>query len=137
MFKRLGHICIGADDLAASEHFYCELLGMEKVFDFLKDGEQFGFYVKAGDMTFIEVFVQEETAHLDHPIMKHFCLEVENIDAAIETIKSKGIAITEKHQGGDNSWQAWITDPSGVQIELMQYIDSSSQLMGGDVIVDW
>lgn len=137
MFKRLGHICIGANDLAQSEHFYCDLLGMEKVFDFVKDDQPFGFYARAGEMTFIEVFVQTETANLERPIMKHFCLEVADIDAAIKAIKRKGIAITDKKQGGDHSWQAWITDPSGVQIELMQYTDASSQLNGNPVIVDW
>lgn len=136
MFKRLAHVCIGANDLAESEHFYCELLGMEKVFDFIKDNEAIGFYAKVGEMTFIEVFVQGETANLERPIMKHFCLEVEDIDVAVEAIKSKGIEITEKLYAPDNSWQAWITDPSGVQIELMQYTASSSQLNGNPVILD-
>ena len=32
--------------------------------------------------------------------------------------------------GGDGAWQAWITDPSGVRIELMQYSEDSSQFSG-------
>lgn len=137
MFKRLAHVCIGADDLAASENFYCNLLGMQKVFDFEKDSKPFGFYANAGDTTYIEVFIQSEVANLDRPIMKHFCLEVEDLDAVIAHCESKGITVSEKKQGADLSWQAWITDPSGVAIELMQYTPDSSQFTGRTVIANW
>lgn len=137
MFKRLAHVCIGADDLAETEKFYCETLGMEKVFDFVKNDAPYGFYASAGETTYIEVFMQTETANLDRPIMKHFCLEVEDLDAVIDTLTSRGVEVTPKKQGGDQSIQAWITDPSGVRIELMQYTDNSSQFTGQTVIVDW
>lgn len=137
IIKQVAHICIGANDLAESEKFYCEGLGMERGFDFVKDGELYGFYVKCGENTYIEIFIQEETANLERPIMKHLCLEVTDIDEAIAEIKAKGIEITDKKQGGDMSWQAWITDPSGVAIEIMQYTDESSQFTGNPCIVDW
>lgn len=137
MFKRLAHVCIGADDLAETENFYCNLLGMEKAFAFEKNDKPFGFYAKAGDTTYIEVFMQTETANLDRPIMKHFCLEVEDLDAVIAHCESKGIEVSTKKQGVDRSWQAWITDPSGVRIELMQYTEESSQFTGRTVIANW
>ena len=56
MIKRLAHINIVSKDLSASEHFYCEVLGMKRVFDFLENGSLFGFYLDAGNMTFIEIF---------------------------------------------------------------------------------
>ena len=137
IIKRLAHINIGATDLPAAEHFYCEVLGMERVFDFLKNGELYGFYVQSGDGTYIEIFIQEQAANFDRPIMRHLCLEVEDIDAAITHIRSKGWEITDKKMGGDQSWQAWITDPSGVRIELMQYTEASSQFTGAPCIVTW
>ena len=39
MIKSLAHICIGTKDLAATEDFYCRILGMENVFSFDKNGE--------------------------------------------------------------------------------------------------
>jgi lactoylglutathione lyase/glyoxylase I family protein len=137
MFKRLAHINIGATDLAASERFYCDILGMEKAFDFIKDDEPFGFYVKTGETTFIEVFLQGEEPNHDRPIIKHICLEVEDLDNVIETIRSRGWDVTDKKLGADQSWQAWITDPAGVRIELMQYTDKSFQFTGEDCIVNW
>ncbi len=137
LIKQVAHICIGANNLADAEHFYCEVLGMERGFDFLKDGEWYGFYAKAGENTYIEIFIQEEGASVHSPLMKHLCLEVEDIDSAIADIRAKGVTITDKKYGGDKSWQAWITDPSGIPIEIMQYTDESSQFTGNPCIVDW
>ena len=65
MIKQLAHINIGSYDLKASEHFYCDVLGMEKTFEFIKNGELFGFYVQAGNSTFIEVFFEEQELEAD------------------------------------------------------------------------
>lgn len=136
MIKQLAHINIGSYDLKASENFYCNILGLEKTFEFIKDGELFGFYAAAGNTTFVEVFLEEERAARTH-LLHHICLEVENLEAAIAEIRSKGWQISDKKLGGDNSWQAWIEDPSGVQIELMQYTEGSSQFTGKPCLVDW
>lgn len=136
MITRLAHVCIGSNDLAATEHFYTEILGLEKGFDFVRDGIVFGFYIKAGGTTFIEIFEQGEAANYDRPIMKHLCLEVDDIDAVIAHVRSKGYEISDKQFAGDHSYQCWITDPSGVSIELMQYTEESSQLTGAPVHID-
>jgi len=137
MIMRLAHVCIGSNDLAATEHFYCEILDMEKGFEFIKDGKPFGFYIKTGELTFIEVFQQGEEANYERPIIKHLCLQVDDIDAIIADVRSKDYEITDKQFAGDNSYQCWITDPSGVSIELMQYTEESSQLTGNPVQVTW
>ncbi len=137
MIKQVAHICIGALDLAAAERFYCGALGMEKKFRFIKEGRDFGFYLAAGNGTYIEVFSQDAVEAGAKPLLKHICLEVEDIDAAIRRISEAGVEITPKKMGADRSWQAWITDPSGVRIELHQYTPESSQLTGRDCIVNW
>jgi len=70
-------------------------------------------------------------------IIRHLCLEVEDLDATIAEIRMNDWEITDKKFGCDNSWQAWITDPSGVEIELMQYTEESSQFTGKPCDVDW
>jgi len=137
MIKRLAHINIGSYDLKASEDFYCSILGLEKIFEFIKDGELFGFYAGTGNTTFVEVFLQDEVRESTSSLLHHLCLEVEDLEAAILEIRAKGWEISDKKMGGDNSWQAWISDPSGVQIELMQYTNESSQFTGKAVDVDW
>jgi glyoxylase I family protein len=137
MIKQVGHICIGSTDLAATKHFYGDILGMKITFEFLKNGELYGFYLASGNMTFIEVFTQDAIDPNPRPGMKHICLEVENLDEVIATVRERGGTVTDKKLGGDNSWQAWIKDPSGVDIEFMQYTDKSSHFTGAPCIVTW
>jgi glyoxylase I family protein len=137
MFKRVAHICIGANDLTATEQFYCGLLGMKKGFEFVKAGSRYGFYVEVGETTFIEVFIQEHAANLERPIIRHLCLEVEDLDRVIATVRERGGQITDKKMGCDRSWQAWMTDPSGVSIEIMQYTETSKQFTGEPCEVTW
>lgn len=137
MIKRLAHINLISGDLARSEHFYCHVLGLKKVFSFYKDGELFGFYLALGDMTFIEIFIDHSPSSQTNPIIRHLCLETDNIDAMIADVRGKGWHITDKKLGADQAWQAWITDPDGVTIEVMQYTPESSQYTGADCTVDW
>ncbi|MEX0330216.1 MAG: VOC family protein [Puniceicoccaceae bacterium] len=134
MIKRLAHACIHSQDLTETEAFYCQALGMERHFAFEKDGDLFGFYLKVGDQTYIEVFKGEPGAVGN---INHLALEVEDMDAAIARLKDHGIDVTEKKLGADQSWQAWLTDPSGVRIELHQYTAESSQYNRRTVKVDW
>ena len=69
--------------------------------------------------------------------INHFCLEVERIDDAVAHIKSRGVPVTDKKFACDDTWQAWITDPNGVRIELFEYTAKSAQFVGGDRIADW
>ncbi len=136
MFKQLAHVCIAATDLARSEDFYVNLLGMEKAFDFIRAGRKIGFYVKVGGATFLEVFAQSDAAQLERPLLKHICLEVADIDAVCARLEEKGIAVSGKKYGPDHAWQAWISDPSGLNIELMQYTQRSAQFTGEAVVLD-
>ena len=111
MIKQLAHVCIGANDLAESEKFYCDILGLKKTFDFEKEGAPYGFYVALGATTFIEVFIQNDPANYERPIMRHLCLEVDDIDAFIAAVRGKGTEVTDKKLGRDQSWQCWVKDP--------------------------
>lgn len=48
MIKRLAHICIHTNDLAETQRFFCDALGLKKGFEFEKDGDLYGFYIKLG-----------------------------------------------------------------------------------------
>jgi len=137
MIKQVSHICIKSVDLAATKQFYCDILGMTVTFEFLKSTELFGFYLAAGEMTFIEVFYQDAIDPNPRAGMHHICLQVEDIDTCIATVRERGADITDKKFGGDNAWQAWMKDPSGVDIELMQYTPESSHYTGVPCRVDW
>lgn len=137
MIKGIAHVCIGTVDLEATRKFYCETLGLPKVFEFEKDGKTIGFYCRVGDNNFLEFFVQGALEPSKKPVIKHLCLETENLDMVIEKLSHAGYHVTEKKLGCDSTWQSWVTDPNGMAVELFEYTDQSSQFTGKNCVVDW
>jgi catechol 2,3-dioxygenase-like lactoylglutathione lyase family enzyme len=135
MIKRLAHICIHTNDLERTEAFYCKGLGMTRHFKFHRNEALFGFYLKAGNDSFIEVFKGEPVSGEGQ--IKHVALEVDNIESVLADVAQAGFPVGEKKMGADLSWQAWLEDPNGVKIELHEYTAESSQLTGRDCVVDW
>ena len=136
MIKAIAHICIVAQDLTQTEHFYCTGLGLKKKFNFIREEILIGYYIEINDHKFIEVFAAEAPTTGQTPV-KHFCLEVEDIDAVAERLKENGVEAREKKMGSDQSWQIWCKDPSGIDMEFHQYTAKSSQLTGESCIVTW
>lgn len=134
MIKQLAHICIRSLDLIETENFYIGALGMEKGFEFIREGKLFGFYLKFGNDTFLEVF-QGDPGEVGN--INHLAIEVDDIDKLLTQIQSKGYTTGEKRLGADHSWQAWLEDPNGIRIELHQYTEESLQLRGGRCEVNW
>ena len=134
MIKQLAHICIHTTDLEKTLGFYTEVLGLEKGFDFERKGACFGYYLKLGATTFIEVFPGEPGAVGN---INHVAIEVEDMDGLIARLREHGVEVGEKTLGADHSWQVWITDPNGIRIEFHEYTDQSMQRVGGTCVVDW
>lgn len=134
MMKQLAHVCIYSADLEETARFYFEALDLEKGFEFIKDGELFGYYIKLGSNTFIEVF-KGDPGEIGN--INHMAIQVDDIDGVIARVKEHGYEIGEKSLGADHSWQAWVNDPDGIRIEFHQYTEKSLQLAGGTCVVDW
>jgi len=136
--KSLAHVCIKTTDLGKTGDFYCAALGMEKLFNFTRKEQVIGFYMKAGNNTFVEVFLvgQAEPTSPNHTL-SHFCLETDDIEALRQQLLDKGYSPGPVRMGADNSLQFWIADPNGINMEFHQYGGQSSQITGQDVEVNW
>ncbi len=135
----IAHICINTDNLSKTEDFYCRVLGLIKVFDFTKNGKKVGCYLKVSEKSYLEIFEtnsSQKTYEQSCPIA-HFCLETDDIDEAKKRLNDCGISSSEKKLGCDNTYQIWFKDPNGINIEFHQYTDSSTQLTGENVEIDW
>lgn len=137
--KQLAHVCVLTHDVKAAEHFYCDILGLKKIFNFTRKGGKFGFYLDTGARTFVEVFQNPEAPFKQQGQVDHLCLEVASLDKALEVLKRHGIESTygPKKKGVDDTWQVWIKDPSGTKVELFEYTDISAQFVGGDREANW
>ena len=125
----IAHVCYGVSDLEASIAFYCDKLGLEPAFDFRRpDGTKFGQYIHAGGRCFIELFVGDVQGTVEGQSYRHLCLEVEDIEYSVATLRERGVEVTDIKMGSDNAQQAWITDPDGNRIELHGYTNNSKQL---------
>jgi catechol 2,3-dioxygenase-like lactoylglutathione lyase family enzyme len=128
LVKALAHVCFTVRDLDASLAFYCDKLGLKHTFDFINDqGERFGVYLHVGGRSFVELFVDQPEQPEKRPSFQHFCLEVEDVPAAVAALRAKGVEVTDPHYGSDNSWQSWLADPDGNRIELHGYTADSRQ----------
>ncbi|MEI9959802.1 MAG: VOC family protein [Limisphaerales bacterium] len=137
MIKALAHICILSKDLNRSLDFYCGALGLQRHFDFHKNGELFGFYLEISPGQFIEIFKTDPAAEIRSQRIHHFCLEVDDIDAMRDALIKRGVAVTPKKLGCDQTWQFWCKDPDGTEVEFQQYTPKSSQFTKTNCIVDW
>jgi len=140
MIRQVAHLNFVTNDLEKVIDFYVNKLGLKVKFTLDdKEGQPFGYYFDCGNSTFIEVFDQaladkqwgggvwELTPGTRY---KHFCFEVTGLAEYCQTLKSRGVEVTEISLGMDNSRQAWIKDPDGNSIELMEYGPASLQLTG-------
>jgi catechol 2,3-dioxygenase-like lactoylglutathione lyase family enzyme len=59
---------------------------------------------------------------------KHFCLEVTGLAEVKAMLEARGVEVSPIKTGLDHSLQAWIHDPDGNAIELMEYTHASLQL---------
>jgi len=137
MIKALAHVCVYSTDLARTQAFYCEALGLPIRFRFMRQGELFGFYIRVSDAQFIEVFYRPKTECVGGPQIGHICLEVDDINAMREALTRHGVKTTDPKLGADHSWQMWCNDPDGTAIEFHQYTPESTQSTGEDCLVDW
>ena len=135
MVVRLAHVCIETNDFPGTEEFYA-YLGVNRQFEFRnKQNELVGVYLSFGNDTFIEI-IKVLNPKKDGNI-RHFAIEVEDVDATRDLLMSKGVEVTEKIMGIDHTLMVTCRDPNGNFIEFHQYTDKSLQLKGGVCEIDY
>jgi catechol 2,3-dioxygenase-like lactoylglutathione lyase family enzyme len=141
MIRQLAHLCLMTHQLPAMVAFYRDGLGLPIKFSLKHDdGTAFGHYFAAGHMSFVEIFDRAGAARQwggdaaeklrphagSH--FNHFCFEVQGLEQYLETLAARGVKIDRPVTVGmDHSKQAWIHDPDGNVIELMEYTPQSLQ----------
>lgn len=129
--RDLGHPAFACHDLDATLDFY-KHLGIEESFRLLNDdGSLMLIYLHVAGDRFIEVFPDGPvpTERAQKQSFMHICLAVDELEPFVEKLRSEGIQIDiEPQMGLDFNMQAWITDPDGNKIELMQYSNGSPQI---------
>ena len=119
-YKRIDHTAIHCADLEKSKAFYENHFGFQTYFE---HGTPMGFdiaYLRLGDS------VLELTGFADPPSSGfHFCLETDDIDGAVKTLKDAGVPVhTEPHEVAarekrEEGWRRVVFHgPDGEQVEI-------------------
>jgi catechol 2,3-dioxygenase-like lactoylglutathione lyase family enzyme len=127
----IAHVAIRVKDVGRTLDFYVGKLGMREMMRLDRDGRLWLLYLRITDTQFLEVFpegVGERAAEREAVGFNHICLEIGDIDVALRELQAAGVPlIRDKQMGADGNWQAWIEDPDGHRIELMQMMPNSLQ----------
>jgi len=121
----LGHVAIKVKDIDRTLGFYVDKLGFPEMMRLNRDdGSLWLVYLRITDDVFLEVFPGAEDNRAPGQGangVNHLCLVIENLDVFCPQLESKGIPLTQPIKtGADGNRQAWIEDPDGNRIELME-----------------
>ncbi len=129
MEYRIGHLAYLTRNMDEALQFYTGILGFTHAFSIPDDnGNPWIEYIKTPDGRFIELFYSDAAEPLKDESYMHLCLEVADCAAAVEELTAKGANLTSGVKTGkDGNSQAWIKDPDGRPIEIMQIVETSPQ----------
>lgn len=129
MITDLGHIALAAHDLERSLAFYARL-GIREAFRLYRDdGSLLLVYLHVAGDRFMEIFPGGPAPDPHRQgSFRHLCLLTDNLQTTVEQLRQAGVVIErEPSVGLDHNWQAWIRDPDGNAVELMQLVAESPQ----------
>jgi len=128
----VGHVAIKVTDLDRSLDYYVNKLGFPEMLRLTKDdGTVWLVYLRITDEQYLEVFPGAENDRApgwNANGMNHMCLTVDDIDAVLARIAAAGLTLLLPLKTAiDGNRQAWLEDPDGNRIELMEMAPNSLQ----------
>ena len=130
-----GHAALKVKDLDASLAFYSGKLGFPEMLRLNNnDGSVWLVYLRITDDVYLEIFPGAENDRApgwNANGVNHLCLMIDNLDTFCPDIEAKGVKLTAQIKlGADGNRQAWIEDPDGNRIELMEMHPDCLQYRG-------
>jgi len=133
MIRGIAHVAYQVRDLEASLDFYCRGLGLREAFRLYdEEGRTRIVYIQVAGDDFIELFPPRGEAPAAvpgrAPSFRHLSLEVDDMGRTLQELAARGVHPENPPRlGKDHNWQAWLVDPDGNRIELMQISPESPQ----------
>jgi len=129
----VGHVAIKVTDLDRSLDYYVNKLGFAEMLRLNKDdGSVWLVYLRITDTQYLEVFPGAENDRApgwNANGLNHMCLTVDDIDEVLTQVEAAGLTLLLPLKTAiDGNRQAWLEDPDGNRIELMEMAKDSLQL---------
>ena len=124
-FTSIGHVAIRVKDIDRALGFYAGRLGFEEMFRLHRDDGRLSLlYLRVTDGQYLELFPDAAGERAPPPEangLNHLCLTVADIEAVVRDLAERGVPLSRPvRRGADGNHQAWIEDPDGNRIELME-----------------
>ena len=128
----ISHVAIRAKQFETLFDFYTRVLGFAEMFRLqMDDGSLRLAYIRVTDTQFIELFPNgtEEVPRTRTQVgLNQLCLAVENLDETAADLTARGVRILSRIDAAiDGNRIAWIADPEGNRIELMELSPAGKQ----------
>ena len=121
---RFGHVAFKVADAERSERWYADAFGAKKIYHVEAQGERPELmFLEFANGQCIELFPggKNMLASPPDPIgYIHFCLVLDNLEQAIEHLAKMNIKLDRKFIGRAKQRIAFVSDPDGNSIELME-----------------
>jgi catechol 2,3-dioxygenase-like lactoylglutathione lyase family enzyme len=111
----MNHFNVLTDDVEATRHFYCDILGLTK-----GDRPPFkfdGLWLYAGGRPILHVS-QGRLPPGRAGVIDHIAFTSSDLRGTVARLKAHGIEHTVGRQVGTNLWQLFCEDPMGARVEL-------------------
>lgn len=119
------HTCLNVSDVDRSVEWYTEQLGFEESWGFeTPDGETVNRYVAGDNGVELQLSDTEgETPSKPGDMIDHIAVLVEDVDEAFEEIDDHGVRSEPADQPAAGARTAFIKDPDGHVVELIEPLE--------------
>ena len=123
-----GHVCFFVNDKEKAADFYCNQLGLKRMFEQTFPGSDFSaIYVRIAPGQFLELIGNVPKGEKPKSGFGHLCLHVDDIHAAHAELTQKGLTPTAVEMGAARCLKFYLDDPEGNTLEIMQLLPDSLQ----------
>ncbi|HUL83560.1 MAG TPA: VOC family protein [Gammaproteobacteria bacterium] len=123
--RGLNHVGIVVPDYEQALAYYKSKLGLREAYTIRRpDGSVQLTYLQLNRNTFVELIPAGPN---QLPGITHFGIEVEDLDAEVAALRAAGLTVADPGLTPSKARFVRITDPMGVQIEIMQFGPDSLQ----------
>ena len=123
-----GHVCFFVRDKEVMADFYCNKLGLKRMFEQEFLGSPYSaIYVRIAKGQFLELIGNMPHEEKGKTGFGHLCLHTENIHEVHKDLSDKGLAVTNVEMGAAKCLKFYVDDPEGNTIEMMQLLPDSLQ----------
>lgn len=120
------HAAIWINDLESMNDFYCNGLGLEHSRDFVGSDGVNNYFLRGESETELQFKYDDTERDIDPSGVDHVAIAVEDIEATIETLTEEygsNLVGGPRHIERSNSKIAFVTDPEGYVVELIEDLD--------------